>query len=92
MAIQIGQTNTAHIAPNGDGVVTNVVYSVSGGYTVVPAADNLSAVCTATTAGTGFTVTCTAVNSAGATLTDTKPLDDVAAAAADALNLTVTNP
>jgi hypothetical protein len=93
MAINIGQTNTAHIAPDGDGIVTNVVYTVSGGYTVVPAADGLSAVCTATTVGTGFTVSVTATNSAGAVLTDgPKPLDDVSSVAATALNLTVTNP
>ena len=94
--VNIGQTNTAHIAPtDGSGApapVTSVVYTASGGYAVVPAADGLSAVYTATALGTGFTATVTAVNSAGASLTETKPLDDVVAAPATALNLTLTNP
>lgn len=92
--INVGQTNTAHIAPNGDGVVTGVTYTASGGYDVAMAADGLSAVYTATTPGTGFTATVTAVNSVGTTLTETQPLDDVQAVPnpATALNLTITNP
>jgi hypothetical protein len=91
-SVQIAGTNTSHIAPDGDGVVTGVSYVASGGYTAAPAADGMSCVYTAVTLGTGFTSTVTATNSAGVVLTDTKPLDDVVAAAATNLNQTITNP
>jgi hypothetical protein len=94
MTVKVGGTNTSHIAPDGDGIVTGVTYTASGGYDAAPAPDGLSCVYTATTPGTGFTSTVTGVNSAGMTLTDTKPLDDVEAIvnAASALNQTITNP
>lgn len=92
MSIKIGGTNTGRIAPDGDGVVNAISWSASGGYDISPAADGMSAVFTATTAGTGYTATVSAMNSLGVTLTDTKPLDDVEAGAATALNLTISNP
>lgn len=98
--MNIGDTATAVIAPTDpSGVaapVTSVVFTVtpSGAYTITPGADGLSAKYTAAVAGTGNVATVTAVNSAGSTLTDAKPLPDVAAATpvASALNLSVTTP
>lgn len=93
--VTVAGTNTAHIAPDGDGVLTGVTYVASGGYDAgVQAPDGLSCVFTATTPGTGFTVTCNATNSVGNPVTATAPLDDVVAAANPVLNLnlTVTNP
>lgn len=98
--MNIGDTATAKIAPTDpSGVVapvTSVVFTVTpaGAYTIAPSSDGLSAVYTAAVAGTGNVATVTAVNSAGSTLNDTKPLPDVAAATpvASALNLSVTTP
>jgi hypothetical protein len=95
--INIGDTNTARIAPDGDGVLTNVQYAASGGYgPPVVAPDGLSAVFTAVAPGTGFTVTVTAQNDAvpPVTLTDTASLSDVNTPTVPAtrLNLSVTQP
>jgi hypothetical protein len=100
MALSIGLTATAKIAPTAAGApatVTNVVYACvpAGAYTIVPAADNMSAVYTAAVVGTGNEATVQAVNSAGTVLTDAAALPDVTAAAgppADALNLSVSIP
>lgn len=97
--LNIGQTATAHIAPTAAGVpapVTSVVYDVTpaGAYTIVQAADGLSAVYTAVVPGTGIMATVSAINAAGSSLTDTAALPDIAVAVpvADALNLTITTP
>lgn len=101
--MNIGDTATATITPTGPGPtgpvpapVTSVVYTVTpaGAYTVVPAADGLSAVMTAAIVGTGNSLTVTAVNSAGATLSETAALPDITSGVvvADQLNLVVTTP
>jgi len=94
MAINPGQTATARIAPTPVGsTVSNVVYTASdASWTIVPAADGLSAVYTAGAIGAGFTATVTAVATDGTALTDSKPLPDVVAPPATALNLTITTP
>ena len=100
MTIDVGQTATGHIAPTdpsgASAPVTGVVWTVSptGSYSIVPAADGLSAVYTATAVGTSFIATVTALNSAGATLTESAALPDIVVPVpvASALNLTVTTP
>ena len=90
--VKIGGTATATISPTPAGTtVTNVVYDSdpTGFYTVVPAADGLSAVYTATAVGTGINATVSAMNADGVTLTDKAGLPDVTTGAATALNLTV---
>ena len=96
MTIQVGQTATARISPDGDGVLTGIVYTVTpaGAYSIAQAADGLSAVYTAAVVGTGFVATVVAVNDVGATITDSAPLPDVVAVPnpVTKLNLTITTP
>jgi hypothetical protein len=101
MALNIGQTATATIAPTAAGVpdpnVTAVTFTVvpAGAYTIVQNTTNpFVAVYTAAVVGTGNVCNVSAINEAGKTLTDTAPLPDVTAAsvAADKLNLTITTP
>lgn len=98
--MNIGDTATAKISPTAAGqpsTVSNVVYDVSppGAYSIVPAADGLSAVYVAAVAGTGNRATVKAINAAGTVLTDSAALPDVSGVVgppADALNLAVTTP
>lgn len=100
MTINVGQTATANIKPTdasgNPAPVTNVVYDVTpaGAYTIVPAADGLSAVYTAVVAGTGNQATVTATASDGSSLKDAAALPDVVVPVpvATALNLSVTTP
>ena len=96
--LNIGDTATATIAPTAAGVpdahVSAVKYDVipAGAYTIVPAADGMTAKYTAAVVGTGILATVSAVNEAGKTLTDQAPLPDVGTLVADKLNLTITTP
>ena len=98
MTINVGAVETGTITPTdptgASAPVTGVVWTATpaGGYTIAPAADGLSAAYTAVAAGTGFTATVIAVNSAGATLTESAALPDVVVPVpvASALNLVIT--
>ena len=101
MALNIGQTATATIAPTAAGVpdpnVTAVTYTVvpAGAYTIAQSTTNpFIAVYMAAVVGTGNVCNVSAVNEVGVTLTDTAALPDVIAAVvpADKLNLTITTP
>lgn len=95
--MNVGQTVTATISPTAAGqpaTVTNVKWDVApgGAFNIAPAADGMSAVYTATVAGTGFIAEVSAVNAEGVTLTDQAALPDVGQPAADALNLKIGPP
>lgn len=93
MALNLNQTATGTVTVVPPGApLTNAVFTVSGGYSIVPAADGLSAVFTATSLGTGFTATYTADASDGSKLTASAALPDVIEIVATAVALTITTP
>lgn len=101
MSLNPGMTATAKIAPTdatgAPAPVTAVVYDVSptGAYTIVPAADGLTAVYTAGAAAvTGPVATVKATSAGGVVLSDHAALPDIVLVTpeATALNLTVTTP
>ena len=95
--MKIGDTINAKIAPTDSSgqpaPVSGVTWTVNpaGAFTIVPAADGLSAVYTAAVNGTGNVCSVAAKSAAGVLLHDAKPLPDVVAPQpeATALNLTV---